>query len=206
MEKNPLKCIVMATRLESQPFIEGLSLSRQTDELLPVYKNDSFILVISGIGKTNSAVASAYSCLRFNPSCVVNLGAAGATGSATIPLGMNFHVIKAVEYDRPRFKTKKPYIHKPDFLQGFASARIATLDRPVLDPSERQRISLVADLVDMESASVIQTCKKFKTNCYVFKFVSDTADHVEDKDIVENIKIYRDSFFKFFYDSVASVI
>ncbi|MGC8658534.1 MAG: hypothetical protein ACP5U1_05615, partial [Desulfomonilaceae bacterium] len=155
MQKSPLKCIVMATRLESQPFIEGLSLSRQTSEPLPVYKNDSFILVISGIGKTNSSVATTFSCLRFNPCCILNLGAAGATGPS-LGLGMNFHVFEAIEYDRPQFKSRKPYIHAPDLIEGFTSARIATLDRPVLDPSERQKISLVADLVDMESAAVIQ--------------------------------------------------
>lgn len=201
MEKGPLKCIIMATRLESQPFIERLSLSRLTSELLPVYKNGLFILVISGIGKTNSSIASTYSCLRFNPCCILNLGAAGAT-NPTLQLGRNFHVIEAVEYDRPRFKTGKPYVHRPDFVEGFTSARVATLDRPVLDPSERQKISLMADLIDMESAAVIQTCRIFKTKCYIFKFVSDTSEHIEDKDIVENIKAYRDSFFKFFRDSV----
>ncbi|MGO8881120.1 MAG: hypothetical protein ACLPVO_14925 [Desulfomonilaceae bacterium] len=201
MEKNTLKCLIMATLLEAQPFIEGLSLTKQTEERIPVYRNDNYILAISGIGKTNSAIACAYSCLKFSPSCIVNLGAAGATGS-TISLGMNFHIVRAIEYDRPRFKSKNAYTHTPDFFEGFSSARIATLDRPVLDPSERQRLSLIADLVDMESASVIQTCKKFKTKCYLFKYVSDTADHIKDKDIVDNIKIYRDSFFKFFFESV----
>lgn len=205
MEKNHLKCLIMATLLEAQPFIEGLSLIRQTAERVPVYRNDNYTLAISGIGKTNSAIACVYSCLKFNPCCIVNLGAAGATDS-NLSLGMNFHVVKAIEYDRPHFKSKNSYVHTPDFFEGFSSARIATLDRPVLDPSERQRLSLIVDLVDMESASVIQTCKKFKTKCYLFKYVSDTADHIKDKDIVENIKTYRDSFFKFFLESVTPLL
>ncbi len=205
MEKNPLKCLIMATLLEAQPFIEGLSLIRKTKEHVPIYGNDNYILAISGIGKTNSAIACAYSCLQFSPSCILNLGAAGATDT-TLALGMNLHIVRAIEYDRPRFKSKSPHVHTPNFFEGFLSARVATLDRPVLDPSERQRLSLIADLVDMESASVIQTCKKFKTKCFLFKYVSDTANHTKDSDIVENIKIYRDSFFRFFLESVAPLL
>ena len=119
MEKNTLKCLIMATLLEAQPFIEGLSLTKQTEERIPVYRNDDYILAISGIGKTNSAIACAYSCLKFSPSCIVNLGAAGATGS-TLSLGMNFHIVRAIEYDRPRFKSKKAHIHTPDFFEGFS--------------------------------------------------------------------------------------
>ncbi|MFH2046630.1 MAG: hypothetical protein ABIK92_15960, partial [Pseudomonadota bacterium] len=66
--------------------------------------------------------------------------------------------------------------------------------------------SLLADLVDMESASVIQTCKKFGILCYLFKFVSDTPEHTNDTDIVDNIKKYRDDFFDFFQKSVMPLL
>lgn len=201
MEKDRLKFLVMATLLEAQPFIEGLSLKRELEERIPVYRNDNYVLAISGIGKTNSAIACAYFCLKFSPSCILNLGAAGATDTK-LSLGMIFHIVKAIEYDRPRFKSKIPHTYTPDVIEGFSCARIVTLDRPVLAASERQKLSLVADLVDMESSSVIQTCKTFKTRCYLFKYVTDTPDHVKDNDIVKNIQIYRDSFFNFFLEFV----
>ncbi|MGC8602948.1 MAG: hypothetical protein ACP5VS_04585 [Desulfomonilaceae bacterium] len=201
MEKNRLKFLVMATLLEAQPFIEGLSLKRELEERIPVYRNDNYVLAISGIGKTNSAIACAYLCLKFSPSCILNLGAAGATDTK-LSLGMIFHIVKAIEYDRPRFKSKIPHTYTPDVIEGFSCARIVTLDRPVLAASERQKLSLVADLVDMESSSVIQACKTFKTRCYLFKYVTDTPDHDKDNDIVKNIQIYRDSFFNFFLEFV----
>lgn len=94
----------------------------------------------------------------------------------------------------------------PDILKGFSYATITTLDRPVLDPAERQKLANTADLIDMESASVIQACKKFKTKCYIFKFVSDTPEHTRDDDIIENIKIYRNTFFSFFRESVLPLL
>ena len=191
----------MATHLEAKPFIGGLSLIRTDPKPFPVYRNKNLILVISGIGKANAAMACAFSCLKFNPSYVVNLGAAGATGDGH-SLGEPLHVKKALEHDRPQFKSKAPHKHIPDILEGFSYAKIATLDRTVLDPAERQKLAKTADLIDMESASVIQACRKFKTKCYIFKFVSDTPGHTRDDDIVENIKKYRNSFFTFFRESV----
>jgi len=193
----------MATLLEAKPFIGGFSLIKLESKPLPVYRNKNIILVISGIGKANSAMACAYSCLRFGPFCIVNLGAAGATGDGHT-LGEPLHITRAFEYDRPQFKSKSPHKHMPDIIEGFSYATIATLDRPVLDPAERQKLSKTADLIDMESASIIQACKKFKTKCYIFKFVSDTPEHTRDNDIVENIKKYRNTFFNFFRESILS--
>ena len=205
MEKNPLICLVMATLLEAKPFIGGLSLTRLESKPFPVYRNKNHILIISGIGKANAAMACAFSCLKFAPSCIVNLGAAGATGERDA-LGKPLHVKMAFDYDRPQFKTKSPHKLIPEIFEGFPYAKIATLDRPVTDPAERKQLSKTADLIDMESASVIQACKKFKTKCYIFKFVSDTPEHTRDNDIVENIKIYRNTFFSFFRESVLPIL
>lgn len=207
MEKNSLDCLVMvmATTLEAKPFIDGLSLIRKSDKPFPVYKNKNYILIISGIGKTNAAIACAYACLTF-PNCrIINLGAAGATGTKHL-LGNSFHITEAVEFDRPHWKSKTPYVHKPDFLEGFSHAKIATSDHPVIDLKERKKISLLADLVDMESASVIQACKKFNARCYIFKFVSDTPEHVNNTDIVDNIKKYRNDFFIFFQQDIMPLL
>ena len=109
---------------------------------------------------------------------------------------------KIFEYDRPAFKSKRPNIYKPNILNGFQTAKLATSDKAVLDPDERNKISVDADLVDMEGASIVQASKKFGTKCFMFKFVSDTPDHTSDKEIVDNIRLYRNLFFEFFYSSI----
>lgn len=133
------------------------------------------------------------------------MGAAGATHSG-YDLGEIFHIQKIVEPDRPDLKTGKPCVHKPDLLAGFKTTILATSDRAVLDPKERKAISINADLIDMEGASVVQACRTFRKNCYLFKFVSDTSDHTRDQDIVDHIRLYRKKFYDFFTDSVRPVL
>lgn len=201
MGKDHIICLLMATHLEAKPFILELPMTNIEKKPFPVYRKKNITLIISGIGKANAAMACVYSCLKFKPSCIANLGASGATNKK-LALGEPLHVKTAFDYDRPQFKSKAPHKFKPDILEGFSYAKIATRDSAVLDPEERKKLAKTADLIDMECASVIQACEKFDTKCYIFKFVSDTPEHTSDNDIVENIRIYRSPFFTFFRDSV----
>ena len=54
----------------------------------------------------------------------------------------------------------------------------------------------------MEAAPIAQVCQKFKTQCLIFKFVSDTPDHTEGDDIVSNIKNFRTAFYNYFKNSI----
>jgi adenosylhomocysteine nucleosidase len=191
----------MATMLEAKPFVLRMPL-RQTQEIpFRLFQNDGILLIISGIGKANAAMATAYGCLKFKPACICNLGAAGAAHSGN-HLGEILHIQKIVETDRPDLKTGTPCVHHPDLLTGFNTATLATSDRAVLDPKERETISTTADLIDMEGASVVQASRTFKKNCYLFKFVSDTPNHTLDQDIVDHIRQYRKTFYDFFTESI----
>ena len=205
MEKDTVTAIVMATMLEAKPFVLGMSLKQGQKKPFPLFHNDNILLIISGIGKANAAMATVYSCYKFNPACICNLGAAGATDFSH-PLGEIFHINKIIEYDRPELTTGRPCIHKPDILNGFQTAKLSTSDMAVLDPDERKEISINADLIDMEGASVAQACRKFNTKCFIFKFVSDTPDHARDEDIVGNIRLHRTRFYEFFIRSVMPVL
>ena len=205
MEKDTVTAIVMATMLEAKPFVLGMSLKQIQKKPFPLFQNDNILLIISGIGKANAAMATVYSCYKFNPACVRNLGAAGATDFSH-PLGEIFHINKIIEYDRPELTTERPCIHKPDILNGFQTAKLSTSDMAVLDPDERREISINADLIDMEGASVAQACRKFNTKCFIFKFVSDTPDHARNEDIVGNIRLHRTRFYEFFIHSVMPVL
>lgn len=205
MEKDTVTAIVMATMLEAKPFVLGMSLKQIQKKPFPLFQNDNILLIISGIGKANAAMATAYSCYKFNPACICNLGAAGATDFSH-PLGEIFHINKIIEYDRPELTTERPCIHKPDILNGFQAAKLSTSDMAVLDPDERREISINADLIDMEGASVAQACRKFNTKCFIFKFVSDTPDHARNEDIVGNIRLHRTRFYEFFIRFVMPVL
>lgn len=201
MEKSSVTAIVMATKLEAKPFIESIPLEQVERKPFSLYKNNHMFLILSGIGKANAAMATAYACQKLKPERIFNLGASGAT-DFTYPLGEIFHVVKIFEFDRPEFKSGKPHIHIPSILNGFQTTNLATSDKAVLDPEERKKISEIAGLVDMEGASVVQACRIFQAECFMFKFVSDAPNHTCDSDIVENIRLYRKKFCEFFLNSV----
>jgi adenosylhomocysteine nucleosidase len=193
--------IIMATMLEAKPFVQGMSLKQIRKAPFYLFRNQQIFLLVSGIGKANAAMATAYCCLKFKTACVFNLGAAGAARTG-FDLGEIFHIRKIVEPDRPDLKTGTPCVHDPDLLEGFKTVKLATSDHAVLDPKKRQAIARNADLLDMEGASVVQTCRKFESKCFLFKFVSDTPEHTRDQDIVDHIRRYRHRFYEFFADAV----
>ena len=205
MPRNPLVGIVMATLLEATPFLDALSLQKTEDEPFEVFQHGDAVLVISGIGKANAAMATAYCCLRFSPEWICNVGAAGATGSGH-PLGAIYHIDKVTEWDRPLLGSGAPHVHIPDTLEGFETAAIVTQDVPVLDPDLREQLSGCADLIDMEAAAVVQAARKFRTRCVLFKWVTDTPEHSGHGDIVKYIELYREPFCRFFSNSVMPVL
>jgi len=200
-EKIPLIGLIIATRMEATPFIGALGLEAQGETSLPVYLGNGIVLVISGIGKANAAIAATYCCTQFHPEWIVNLGAAGSTKASHL-LGDTFQVTKVVEWDRPLMTSKGPHVHYPRTMRGFREAVLATQDRPVIERSERKAIEPHADLVDMEGAAVVQAARKLAVPCALFKFVSDTPDHENESDIVAHIRDLGVPFCCFVVDSV----
>ena len=193
--------LVMATILEAKPFINGLNL--QPSEKIPfqVHTGENTALVVSGIGKVNAALATMDGCRRFRPSCVVNIGAAGAVDEAHA-LGEIYHINHIVEMDRPNLSTGEPLEQIPDILKGFDTATLATSDTPTIHPGDRKKARAYAQLVDMEGAAAMQACRLLDFPCYLFKGISDTPDHTSGDDIIRNIREYRAIWFDFMKQEV----
>ncbi|HMA66280.1 MAG TPA: hypothetical protein VKO20_00540 [Desulfosalsimonadaceae bacterium] len=204
MQQCPLIGLVMATYLEAKPFVAGLDCLRSSIGPFTAYRAENTVLVISGMGKTNAAMACACLCMSCPPACLVNIGAAGAAAEGEFCLGGIYQVSAAVEPDRPHFRTGLPFHHEADRLPGFEEARVATRDKPVVNPDKRREMAKIADLLDMESAAVIQAARKFQRPCFLFKLVSDTPEHTSEREIPAYIRQYRDSLFAFFHSRVTT--
>ncbi len=202
MPEHSVTGLLMATMLEAHPFIVRLSLKEYEKKPFEICGNEDVVLIISGIGKANAAMACSYLLLRYAPDCVCNLGAAGATDRSVSLKGI-CQISKIIEPDRPVLGSGIFHEHIPNLLEGFSFASLATQDKPAVTSAERGQLALKAQLADMEGASAVQTCRRFGTDCYVFKFVSDTPD---DHCIVKNIRQYRDDFCLFFCESVLPVL
>ncbi len=205
MDNGGRIALVMATTLEAAPLIDGLSLIKISKKPFALFGNGDIVLVLSGIGKANAAMAAAHCCGKYDPAWVCNLGAAGALDREH-PLGKMYHINIAFDYDRPTLISGKPHEYKAHLLKGFATARLATQDRPVYDPDERARISRHAHLCDMEGASIAQACALFGKKAVLFKFVSDTPDQSRSRHIIANVRRYRSSAADFFIATVLPVL
>ena len=204
MGRNPVTVILMATKLEAKPFIRGLDLRPADPHPFPVFASDRQVLVISGIGKAAAAMATAYACQSFAPGVIVNAGAAGALGPGH-PAGEFYRIDKIIEHDRPHILTGAPMTHRPARMKKIGAvptAVLATGDRPVIDPDQRQNLARLADLVDMEAAAVIQAARTWQVPGHVFKFVSDDPGHTAGIQIVANIRVFREPFFRFIQTAV----
>lgn len=193
--------LVVATMLEASPLIRDLSLTEQETDPFLAFGNDHIRIIISGVGKANAAMACAYLIQTCRPACICNVGASGATDTRC-RLGETYHITKVIEPDRPNMGTGAPEMCLPDVLAGFPTAILATHDKPIHEPAEREEVAMRAQLVDMEGASIVQTSRRFHTRCFLFKFVSDTSDHRESVDVIRNMRLYRDGFSRFIIDSV----
>jgi adenosylhomocysteine nucleosidase len=192
--------IIMATRVEAEPFIDGFGLAPAGTVPVRMYAAGPVVLAVSGIGKTAAAIATTALIERYHPSAIFNCGAAGAA-SGEHPPGEVFQIDRIVEPDRPRLMDGDPIIHTPDIRPGFAAASLATRDRPVINDEDRAATARLADLVDMEGAAVTQVCRAYLTPVYLFKIVTDIAGHSIDE-IKGNILLYRTRLYDHFSEQV----
>ncbi len=169
-----MKGIIMAAGAEAQPFIKGFKMEKISDRPFQVFRSESLVLIISGIGKVNAALAAEYLILKYGTDELWNFGTAGGL-SGNLSAGDILQVRAAVERDRFTLY-EKAEIPVQDPVPGFRECVLSTGDFPVLDPDDRKKLSAEADIADMEGAAVIRACRKFSVKCRLFKAVSDTGD------------------------------
>ena len=135
-------------------------------------------VVVTGMGKTAAAVATARALARMNNLDeveVINLGTAGALKDGLEGLhepgtvlnhDINADAIRALGYDPQERLT---------IAAGDPSV-LASGDVFVTDPAVRARLALTADLVDMEGYAVAYAAQHFGVPVRLVKHVSDNAD------------------------------
>ena len=182
--------IIVALPHEAEYLLNELQQKRKitvTDK--PAYigllNNTDVVVVICGIGKVNSALATQAVIDKFSPSTIINFGSAGGFDGKTqvldyycvdkccqydfdlseldpVPVGY------IQDYDTVLFKTDSDKI---DFLP---KANLASADR-FTDKSEFLDIiqSIGCTLRDMEGGAIAQVCTANKTPLVLIKGVSD---------------------------------
>lgn len=149
---------------EAKPLIHYFNLiQNKTYEPLKIFENDTYILVVSGIGqeKTNEVLPFIFEQFEINKA--VNIGIAGCKDES-IKLGTLF----CTNHQLPNIQT----------------TTLTTVNSPLEDASK-----LTTQLVDMEAQSFLENARKNleEENIFVFKIVSDyLSKKIPDKNFVYN--------------------
>lgn len=164
------------------------------------YKDKKVVIVVSGIGKVNSAICSQLLIDRFGVECVVNSGIAGAISEKLDIADIVFsddllqHDVNAVGFgyklgEIPRMENKSIFkgdIELLDKMKHIADekgikyyvGRIVSGDEFVSTDTKKQWLKkeFNALCTDMESASIAHVCYLNKVPFIAIRCISDTAD------------------------------
>jgi adenosylhomocysteine nucleosidase len=169
--------VVTALYWEAQPIIQKYKLKRNTVcRHFPVYQGNDMMLVVGGVGKMASAIATSYLLARGGAeqgTVVFNIGICGS-GSREYPIGMPVLIHQIIDKETGRQYFPDILIEHP-FLEG----NIETHNRVVkLQNSCATSLEERADFVDMESAGFFEAASHFVAphQIYVIKVIGDYMD------------------------------
>jgi adenosylhomocysteine nucleosidase len=141
------------------------------------YVPDELPVVVTGVGKTAAAVATARALAERDTTglVVLNVGTTGALRdglsglylpSTVINHDVNAEAVRAIGLD-PQDELA---------VEGGDGTVLASGDVFVTDPAVRARLAERAHLVDMEAYGVVYACREYGVPVRVVKHVSDSAD------------------------------
>ena len=162
------------------------------------------VLVLSGIGKVNAAVSTAWVIHQFAPDCVINTGSAGGLGQG-LKVGDVVIGSETAHHDVDVTAFGYAIGQVPQLPPAFASdhALVTAAERAaVAFPNAAVRRGLIVSgdrfvhsseavaairknfpdvqAVEMEAAAIAQTCAQFGLPFVVIRAVSDAADEKAD--------------------------
>ncbi len=157
--------IVAALHAEAKPLVEHFKLKKDMSfHGLNLFSNDWLELVVSGVGKTKSAIATTRLLSRGKARAVVNIGICGSLREDDIGECFLIHHLKDNGTGR---------VWIPDCLvrTGLQEASLITVDRPA-------DISSGPALVDMEATGFFEAANHFisPSRIALMKVVSDRND------------------------------
>jgi adenosylhomocysteine nucleosidase len=134
-------------------------------------------VVVTGVGKTAAAVATARALAERDTSDLVVLNV-GTTGALRDGLSGLYLPSEVVNHDINADAVRALGIDPQETLRvdGGDGTVLASGDVFVTDPVVRQRLAERAHLVDMEAYGVVYACREYGVPVRVVKHVSDSAD------------------------------
>ena len=190
--------IVVALDMEAKNVIETVgAVEKKAKNGKKLYfgtiENQNFVLIISGIGKVNAALATQFLIDNFPIDYIVNFGSVGGISGKAEICGY-YAVDKCCQYDfdlSALDNVPVGYIQdydtvyfypKTDKLKFLPVAALATSDRfTEKDADIKTVLGLNCTIFDMEGGAIAQVCAANGKDFYIFKGVTDVHGSGNDK-------------------------
>ena len=167
------KVIITALHEEARPLIEKFGLKKAPHiHRMALYSRDDIRLVVSGVGKVKSAIATTYALANVKSpenTIAINFGLCGCRDTRR-PLGELVFINKITDA-----ATNRDYYPEVILKHNLPEASLTTFDNHVL----KNRNLIFSDMVDMEASGFFTASTTFipLENVYCLKLISD---HLED--------------------------
>jgi len=185
--------IIFATLMEANPFLKKTCAQKVETRLFTIYMADmsenggKIIICICGMGKVAAALATQKLICNYKIKAVINAGICGSL-IAECKTKELFLISSALEGDLKEFgKLSAPYLCDNKFFTGMKKASLVTCDAPVFDSAIKKNFAKLADLVDMEGASVARTALMYGMPCMLVKGVTDIANSKSRVELKQNL-------------------
>ena len=161
--------ILTALKSEAKPIIDYYNLVFDNSHPIPIYKNDIYTLLITGVGKANvyKALTAYYKNKDIGKSQFINIGIAGGHKD-DCDLGQLFLINKVFD-DFSKISINLQY----ENYFGLLNNKVNTVSKPITSGKFKRK-----GLVDMEAYEICDFIKKIDDidNLFILKIVSDFMD------------------------------
>jgi adenosylhomocysteine nucleosidase len=133
--------------------------------------------LVSGVGKVRAATATTWAVMAHRPSVILNVGTAGALRPGELAAGVVHEIGSVVQHDVngeaiARLVGSDP---SPQILLSDSGVVLATGDRFISSPRDRDTLAEHAHLVDMEGYAVAASATGLGIPVRMAKTISDDA-------------------------------
>lgn len=214
---KPVVGVIGAMKEEVEILKQWMDISKtesiaHTDVYVGTLDSQPIVLVESGIGKVNATLITSLLIDRYSVDLIVNTGVAGALSNEldvtdmVVSTSVVHHDVDAMEFgyqfgqvpgmpasyevDKNLFGRAIKVLGSNQTVKVF-SGLITSGDSFIADSSQKASIiSSFSDAlaVDMESASIAQTCHQFNVPFIIIRSISDKADQSADMTYDEFLK------------------
>lgn len=135
--------------------------------------------LVTGVGKVRAATATTWAAVTHQPSVILNLGTAGALRPGALAAGVVHEIGSVLQHDVngraiARLVGADP---SPRLELGDSGVVLATGDRFISSPQDRDALAEHAHLVDMEGYAVAASATRLGIPVRLAKTISDDAGH-----------------------------